>query len=107
MVGGVAGRLEVNPEVGFAMSKPDADLIKEELAEWNPDALAVDGLDGAIVGYGQQFPDAPVLVYNYDKCVQVFMGQGMSWEEAVEWMEYNVVNAYHGKGTPIFMRKAE
>jgi len=31
------------------------------------------------------------------------MAQGMSHEEAVEWMEFNVVNAYHGEGTPIFI----
>jgi hypothetical protein len=42
-------------------------------------------------------------VYDYDKCVEIFMAQGMSHEEAVEWMEFNVVNAYHGEGTPIFI----
>ena len=81
-------------------------LVKEEVSLLNPNALVADGLDSAIVGYGQQFPKEPVLVYDYDKCVQVFMGQGMSEDEAIEWMEYNVVNAYVGEGTPIFMKLA-
>ena len=77
----------------------------EEVAKLNPHALAADGLDGAIVGYGQQFPKEPVLIYDYDKCVDVFMKEGMSHEEAVEWMEFNVVNAWYGEGTPIFMKR--
>jgi hypothetical protein len=35
------------------------------------------------------------------------MEQGMSYEDAIEWMEFNVVNAYYGEGTPIFMRRVE
>ena len=45
-----------------------------------------------------------MLVYDYDKCVEIFMSQGMSHEEAIEWMEFNVVNAYMGEGTPIFIK---
>ena len=82
-------------------------LVKEEIAALNPSALIADGLDEAILGYGQQFPKEPVLIYDYDKCVEVFMEQGMSYEDAIEWMEFNVVNAYYGDGTPIFMRRVE
>ena len=82
-------------------------LAREEGSLLNPAALAADGLDDAIIGYGQQFPKEPLLVYDYDKCVEIFMAQGMSHEEAVEWMEFNVVNAYYGEGTPIFIRSVE
>ena len=82
-------------------------LVREELSILTPAALAADGLDDAIIGYGQQFPKEPLLVYDYDKCVEIFMAQGMSHEEAVEWMEFNVVNAYYGEGTPIFIRSVE
>lgn len=82
-------------------------LVREEVNILNPAALAADGLDDAIIGYGQQFPKEPLLVYDYDKCVEIFMAQGMSHEEAVEWMEFNVVNAYYGEGTPIFIRSVE
>jgi len=79
-------------------------LTREEVSLLNPVALAADGLDDAIIGYGQQFPKEPLLVYDYDKCVEIFMAQGMPHEEAVEWMEFNVVNAYYGEGSPIFIR---
>ena len=77
----------------------------EEVAKLNPHALVADGLDDAIVGYGQQFPKEPVLIYDYDKCIDIFMKQDMSYEDALEWMEFNVVNAYCGEGTPIFMKR--
>ena len=82
-------------------------LTREEVSLLNPVALAADGLDDAIVGYGQQFTKDPLLIYDYDKCVEIFMAQGMSYEEAIEWMEFNVVGTYAGEGTPIFMRRAK
>ena len=78
--------------------------VKSILQDINPEALIADGLDQAIVGFGGQHPMQPVAVYDYDKCVGVFMGQGMSEEEAIEWMEFNVVSAYLGEGTPIFIK---
>tara|TARA_R110000796_G_scaffold104024_1_gene213593 strand:+ start:1370 stop:1630 length:261 start_codon:yes stop_codon:yes gene_type:complete len=82
--------------------------IREEIAALNPEALVADGLDDAIVGWGMQCSNLPVVVYNYEKCVEVFMRDN-DWgrEEAIEWMEYNVVNAWHGAGTPIFMREPD
>ncbi len=80
-------------------------LAREEISLLNPYALASDGLDDAIIGCGQQYPKEPLLVYDYDKCVEVFMTQGMSYEEAIDYMEFNVVCAYMGEGTPIFMRR--
>ena len=57
----------------------------------------------AFIGVGRQ-AGVEVAVYDYDKCIDVLMERdGMSIEDAIEWMEYNVVPAYVGKGTPIFM----
>jgi len=76
----------------------------EKIGELNPKALSVDGLDDAIIGFGNQFPKEAVLVYDYSKCVELLMKQN-DWDyiDAVEWMEFNVVSAYHGEGTPIFV----
>tara|TARA_R110001583_G_scaffold74729_2_gene206711 strand:- start:3350 stop:3676 length:327 start_codon:yes stop_codon:yes gene_type:complete len=78
--------------------------VESILQDINPEALTADGLGQAIVGFGGQYPMQPVAVYDYDKCVEVFMEQGMSEEEAIEWMEFNVVSAYLGEGTPIFIK---
>tara|TARA_R110000803_G_scaffold39474_7_gene85158 strand:- start:1169 stop:1384 length:216 start_codon:yes stop_codon:yes gene_type:complete len=63
-----------------------------------------DGLDEAILGTATR-PDLPeILVYDYYKCVDIFM-ENNEWteEEALEWMDFNVINAYVGKDTPIFV----
>ena len=81
--------------------------IKQHISELNPDALTADGLDEAIIGYGGQHPSSPLAVYDYDKCVEIFMRDNeWNYEEAIEWMEFNVVGAYMGEGTPIFMKLA-
>jgi len=65
--------------------------------------LLADGFEEAVIGVGRQF-NVEVMVYDYYKCVDVLMERdGMSIEDAVEWMEYNVVGAYAGKDTPIFV----
>ena len=80
--------------------------IREELAALNPQALLADGLDDALIGWGLQATKMPVAIYNYDKCVEIFMRDNdWDYEGAIEWMEYNVVSAWHGEHTPIFMRQ--
>ena len=83
-----------------------ANNLRELLEDINTDAMFADGLDAAIVGLGAQHPMAPVVVYDYDKCVDIFMRDNdWSFEEAEEWMEYNVLCSYVGPGTPIFMKR--
>ena len=70
--------------------------------------VKADGLEDAIIGVGSRINMPDVLIYSYNKCVKIFMEkEGWTHEEAVEWMEFNVVNAYYGEGTPIFIRSAE
>ena len=65
--------------------------------------MKADGLDGAIIGVGQQFDKPDRLIYDYDKCVDILMtDQGFTEEQAIEWIEFNVKGAYVGEGTPIF-----
>lgn len=70
-------------------------------------ALLADGFDAALLGFGRRF-DKVVAIYSYKKCVEVLVkNSGLSEEEAEEYMEYNVVGAYVGDQTPIFMIEAE
>ena len=65
--------------------------------------MKADGFDEAIIGVGRQFDKPDRLIYDYDKCLAILMlDQDFTEEEAIEWMEYNVVGAYVGEGTPIF-----
>ena len=68
------------------------------------DCLIADGLDDAIIGISAGInPQGMCVVYDYDKCVEIFVKEGMSYTEAIEWMEFNVVNAYVGENTPVFV----
>ena len=76
----------------------------EDITDINPNALLADGLDEAIIGFGHQSSTAPVIIYDYDKCIEIFMRDNdWDYEDAMEWMQFNVIGAYVGAGTPIFM----
>lgn len=68
------------------------------------DTLKADGFDEAIVGIGRQF-NKNLVIYDEDKCIEILMERdGMSEEEAIEFFEFNVVGAYVGEYTPIYVR---
>ena len=79
------------------------DLSELELDE----ALALEPrehLDVAIVGVGSQACGPDLLVYDREILVHAFMKMN-DWdrEGAIEWIDFNVVQAFVGPGTPIIM----
>ena len=67
-----------------------------------PQTLFADGFDKAILGVSDEWIELPRIIYSKIKMVDILMEEGMSHEEAVEYLEYNVWGAYVGKGTPIY-----
>ena len=68
--------------------------------------MKADGLEDAIIGVGSRINMPDVLIYSYNKCIKIFMERdGMTHEEAVEWMDYNVTGAWLGETTPIFVHE--
>jgi hypothetical protein len=68
------------------------------------DTLVADGFDEAIIGIGRQF-NKNLVIYDEDKCIEILMERdGMTDEEAIEFFEFNVVGAYVGEYTPIYVR---
>ena len=64
-----------------------------------------DGLDEALIGTAYRIDLGEILVYDFDKCVDIFMDiNDWTEEEAIDWVEYNVVGAYVGEDTPIFVK---
>jgi hypothetical protein len=61
-----------------------AGIPRELLSE---EALVLDGLDEAIVGY----TDPGILVYSYNKLVAHFVEGGLSRSEAYEWIDFNIL----------------
>ncbi len=63
-----------------------------------------DGLDDALVGLTMRYGyEHPVVLYDREKCIAIFMERdGMTREDAEEWMSFNVEGGWHGNATPAF-----
>ena len=75
--------------------------VKEFLAEMNPEALLFDGFEEALIGVASQFSNGPLALYDRDKCIDVLVRDGMTWEQAEEYFSFNTEGAYLGPNTPI------
>jgi len=76
--------------------------------------LLADGFEDCFIGFGRQF-NTPVSVYDYDKCVDKILKDSERscdakihdecdhYNEAVEYMEFNVVGAWVGESTPVYI----
>lgn len=79
---------------------------KTEIAEINPEALLADGFEKAAIGYVVNQHHAQVVVYDYEKCVDVLVTRdGMTDEEAREFLGFNTLSAYVGENGPLFIAR--
>ena len=66
--------------------------------------LLADGFNDALIGNGHRCGQPDIAVYDQAKCIELLMTRdGMTDEEAVEFFEFNVVGAWVGEQTPIFV----
>jgi hypothetical protein len=78
--------------------------ILELIEESNPQALKADGFDDAIIGIASRCGMNDLIAYDVSKCLTILMERdGMEYEEALEFFEFNVIGAYMGENTPIFI----
>lgn len=68
--------------------------------------LLIEGADDAILGFIQRCGQPPVAIYDNDRLIAHYEKQGMTFDEAVEWIDYNVIGAWVGKGTPAVLVRA-
>ncbi len=70
------------------------------------DLLFLDGpeFDVAIVGVLERFGATDAVCYDYDKVIQVLIDQGLDADDAREWYEFNILGAWMGDTTPVFVR---
>ena len=74
----------------------------DDILEQYPDEefVILDGLDSAVVGI-----DAGEyrLIYSVQLIIKKLMKGGMSEDDAQEWFAYNILGAYMGPKTPIYL----
>jgi hypothetical protein len=82
------------------------DQIEEWVSEVFPDTevLVADGFENAFVGVAFQFNN-PIPIFDYEKCLQTLVDDGMILSDAEEYLEFNVTGAWVGKGTPAYLFK--
>ena len=57
-------------------------------------AVIFHGIENTITGVDQN----GFAIYDYEEMVKTFMKDGMTDEEAMEWIDYNVVGTNAGQG---------
>lgn len=84
--------------------KKTRDELAAEYEGMGVDLLFADGFDDAIIGV-----DAVTfkVVYDYDTMVAILIKDEMSEEDAIEYLDYNVLCAYVGEQTPIYVYQAD
>lgn len=66
-------------------------------------AIIFDDCNSAIIGYGSQHGHDSLIVYDYDLLVAQFVADGLTEEEAMEHVDYNIAGAWFGERTPIIL----
>lgn len=79
-----------------------AQAIKEQLADSNPDALYPDGLDQALIGIARRCGQPDLAAYDANTIINI-LAHDMSQAEAEEFYETNIVGAWVGPNTPIYL----
>jgi hypothetical protein len=90
---------------------PVREWIEEEYCD--SELLFADGFDEAIIGVSEHWAptskggatQSTAVAYDWDKCMEILVEEGLSWDEAAEHMSINVVGGYHGEHTPVFIRQ--
>lgn len=79
--------------------------IREELADiWDQDLLFMSEpeYDDAIIGVMERAGGSPVIAYDTQKILDI-LERSMPMEEAQEFFEYNILGAYMGDRTPVYI----
>ena len=77
-------------------------MTLQDIIDLYPERLFMkaDGFDDAVIGFD---PNTDRLVYDRYEMVQILIRDGMSEEEAIEYLAYNTWGTYFGEQTPIYI----
>jgi hypothetical protein len=67
------------------------------------DFKVMTGYDDCIIGVGIRFGQEPIVMYSYEKVIEKLIADGLDYEEAEEWFDFNMIGAWVGERTPGFL----
>ena len=80
---------------------PDDSVADEDDS---PQKLTLPGFEKALLGKAERCGLGPVYVYSAAAVLNILMQRdSMDVDEALEYYEFNILGAYHGQGTPLFL----
>ena len=80
------------------------DDIQTYLEAMDQGVLLADGFEHAFLGTTQRMNEPLLAVYSYPLMIETLMlRDGMSYEEAEEYIDFNVAGAWVGEQTPIII----
>ena len=90
------------------MSLSLREKINQHLNDIEETVVLMDGFDEALIGLSQRINEPLLAVYSWEKMIDVcVVRDGMSHEEALEYIEYNCIGAWIGGQTPIIVMPLE
>jgi hypothetical protein len=90
----------------------NARALLDYAEEYGENLIMLTGFDDAVVGIGHHWAPADgggasredALVYDFHKMVKILMERdGMTYIDAVEYLEFNAVGGFFGPSTPIYV----
>ena len=85
---------------------PTRQQLSDYLEDMDESTLLMDGFEDAFLGFSRRINEPVLAVYSYDKMVEVLMTRdGMDYDEATEYIDYNCVGAWVGEQTPIIVQE--
>lgn len=73
----------------------------KDIRELNEEAIVLPDFHDALIGYVRMF-DQLIALYHEEKCIDALIKHGMTFDDAVEYFEYNIIGSYLGDYSPGF-----
>ena len=68
--------------------------------------MKAEGFDDCIIGVSHRFGEPLILAYDEEKIIKKLMKRDkMTKEDALEFYTYNIIGAWVGKQTPVFIER--
>jgi len=77
-------------------------IIEQILIDYPEESFYIaDGFDEAIIGFDEV---ERRLVYDMDIIIEILVLDGMTYDEAIEYYDFYILNTDIGEGAPIFIK---
>lgn len=74
----------------------------KKIIEIHPEVKFMDGYDDCVIGICKRSGMDSVVLYDQEKVLKKLMKDNMTYEEALDFFEYNQLGAWVGNYTPAF-----